>query len=187
MEYCRDGCSIILIKYFYLLPLIINFCNYVNTKAVAISMLVRDIPDSHLYSVWLIFALFANFTNQSSKWYACIIHTIFFIIFSRWFYSNLCSLPRYPFDFDYSYSYKQCHLGIVSGWIWDIENAYGVRDGVKETRVTRLLWRVPTTAIALSDWNDVPDGVWNITKSPPHTFRGRDKSKRRDVVANKKN
>jgi len=29
---------------------------------------------------------------------------------------------------------------------YGIENAYGVRDVVKETRVTRLLWRVPTTA-----------------------------------------
>lgn len=54
-----------------------------------------------------------------------------------------------------------------NGWIWDIDNVYGVRDGgIRETRVTRLLWRVPTTAIALSDWNSVPEGVWNITKSP---------------------
>jgi len=37
-----------------------------------------------------------------------------------------------------------------------MENAYGVRD--EETRVTGLLWRVPTTTIALSDWSGVPEG-----------------------------
>lgn len=53
-------------------------------------MLVRDVPNS--YSVRLIFALSADFMSQSVQ-VTHLHYTIFFIIFSRWFYSNLCSLP----------------------------------------------------------------------------------------------
>lgn len=102
------------------------------------------------------------------KWRACIMHTASFSHFFSLvpFDSRFLSLAIFGFD----YSYKH-HLDIRIVGIWDIDSVYGVRDGgIRETRVTRLLWRVPTTAIALSDWNGVPEGVWNITKSPSPVY-----------------
>lgn len=121
------------------------------------------------------------------KWHTCIIHTVFFptssltlaltntctridstqiYSLSHASHSRSLSLSLSNFVVSTTHTNNAIWTSHQHGWIWDIDNMYGMCDGVRETGVTRLLWRVPTTAIALSDWNGVLERVWNITKSP---------------------